>query len=229
MADTCLALSLAVLSAPGAAWWSWGLWSWPGWSAVEAAAAAATVAVLVLVWRELRSSGREGRQLNEIVGAQVEELRAGQERREAQLREDHERTQTPYVSLEVLPGPRRQEDRWVAGCRVNADGGGVAYNVTLNLVIPSLHYTDVFVVRYLRAPGSAPAELRWPLHVQRDARIDVMFTSRFGRVHRVSQAAFVQDDGVLRIADAPSIEDLYVQPPAGARELVRTGNHGPPY
>jgi hypothetical protein len=48
-------------------------------------------------------------------------------------------------------------------------------------------------------------------------------------VHRVSHGAFVQDDGSLRIADTPSIEDLYVQPAAGTRELVRTGNHGPPY
>jgi hypothetical protein len=228
MADTCLALSIAAPGASGSAWWSWGLWSWPGWSAVTAAAAAATAAALVLVWRELRSSGREGRHLNEIVGAQIEELRNGQEHREARLREEYERTQTPYLSLEVLPGPRRQEDRWVAGCRVNADGGGVAYNVTLNLVIPSLHYTDVAAVRYLRAPGSASVELRWPLHVERDARIEVVFTSRFGRVHRVSHGAFVQDDGSLRIADTPSIEDLYVQPAARARELVPAGNHGRP-
>lgn len=229
MADCVLALSAAALGTPATvAWWSWGFWSWPGWSVVQAAAAVGTVAVLAFVWVQLRGAGRDGRQLNEMVNAEIEELRASQERRESRLREDYETSQTPYVSLEVLPGTSRQEDRWVGTCRVNADGGGVAYNVTVNLLIPSLHYTDVAVVRYLRAPGSAAVELRWPLHLQRDARIEVVFTSRFGRVHRVSHAAFVQDDGVLRIADTPSIEDLYVQPAAGARDLVPAGNHGRP-
>ena len=229
MADCVPALSTAVLSAAGLAdWWSWDLWSWPGWSVVQAAAALGTVGVLALVWLQLRSAGRDGQRLNEMVSTEIEELRASQERREAQLREDHEAAQTPYLSLEVVAGGGRREDRWVATCRINADGGGVAYNVTLNLLIPSLHYSDVAAVRYLRAPGSAPVELRWPVHVERDARIEVVFTSRFGRVHRVSHGAFVQDDGSLRIADTPSIEDLYVQPAARARELVPAGNHGRP-
>lgn len=230
MADTFATSSIAILSSASPVnWLAWGLWSWPGWTVVQAGGALGTVAALLLVWLQLRTTGREGRQLNEIVTAQIEELRSSQERREGQLREDYERSQTPYLSLEVASGGRREEDRWIASCRVNADGGGVAYNVTLNLIIPTLHYTDVSVIRYLRAPGSAAAEVRWPLHVQRDARIEVVFTSRFGRLHRVNHAAFVQDDGVLRIADTPSIEDLYVRPAPGARELVAAGNHGHPH
>jgi hypothetical protein len=130
--------------------------------------------------------------------------------------------------VEILAGQRRQDDRWVATCRVNADGSGIASNVILNLMIPSLRYTDAHVIRYLRAPGSSQAELRWPLHLQRDAHLELVFTSRFGRVHRVSHAAFVQDDGTLRIADSPTIDDLYGRPSSNSQELVAAGDSGRP-
>lgn len=156
----------------------------------------------------------------------LQELKATQDRQEERRREEYEQAQTPYLSVEVLSGQRRQDDRWVATCRVNADGSGVASNVIVNLLIPSLRYTDAQVIRYLRAPGSAEADLRWPLHLQRDAHLEVVFTSRFGRLHRMSHAAFVQDDGTLRIADSPTIDDLYGRPSSNSQELVATGQDG---
>jgi hypothetical protein len=159
-----------------------------------------------------------------MVSSQLREFRTSLERQQDRRKEEYEQSQTPYLSVEILGGQRRQEDRWVATCRVNADGNGVAYNVILNLMIPSLRYTDAYVIRYLRAPGSAQAELRWPLHLQRDAHIELVFTSRFGGVHRVGHAAFVQDDGVLRIADSPTIEDLYGHPSPNSQELVTAGD-----
>ena len=91
--------------------------------------------------------------------AQLREFRTSLERQQDRRKEEYEQSQTPYLSVEILAGQRRQDDRWVASCRVNADGNGVAYNVIVNLMIPSLRYTDAYVIRYLRAPGSAQAEL----------------------------------------------------------------------
>jgi hypothetical protein len=42
-------------------------------------------------------------------------------------------------------------------------------------------------------------------------------------VHRVGHAAFVQDDGVLKIADSPTTDDLYGRPSSNSQELVATG------
>ena len=198
--------------------------SWPGWSALEAAALLGCFAALLVLSLQFRLSRRQLDQRNEMASLQIREFRTSLERQQDRRKEEYEQSQTPYLSVEILAGQRRQEDRWVATCRVNADGSGVAYNVILNLMIPSLRYTDAYVIRYLRAPGSAQAELRWPLHLQRDAHIELVFTSRFGGVHRVSHAAFVQDDGVLRIADSPTIEDLYGRPSPNSQELVAAGD-----
>ena len=226
MADTVVALSSAAPSSHAANWWGWGVWSWSGWSSLEAVGVLGCLLVLVGILFALRDSGRQADVRNELARRQLQELRISQERQEERRREEYEQAQTPYLSVEILPGQRRQEDRWVATCRINADGSGVASNVILNLLIPSLRYTDAQVVRYLRAPGSAEVELRWPLHLQRDAHLELVFTSRFGRVHRVSHAAFVHDDGVLKIADSPTVEDLYGRASPNSQELVASGHHG---
>jgi hypothetical protein len=225
MADIVVALANAAAGAHGAAnWWSWPLWSWPGWSLLQALALLGCFAALLVICLQVRHWRRQSDLRNDVAGEQIRELRASQERQEQRRREEHEQSQTPYLSVEIVSGQRRQDDRWVATCRVNADGGGVAYNVILNLLIPSLRYTDAYVIRYLRAPGSAQAELRWPLHLQRDAHLELVFTSRFGRLHRIGHAAFVQDDGLLRIADSPTIEDLYGRASANSQELVAAGD-----
>jgi hypothetical protein len=225
MAHILVATATAAPGANGAAAWSsWGLWSWPGWSALEAAALLGCFAALLVIALQLLHSRRQLDLRSEMASLQIREFRTSLERQQDRRKEEYEQSQTPYLSVEILAGQRRQEDRWVATCRVNADGNGVAYNVILNLMIPSLRYTDAYVIRYLRAPGSAQAELRWPLHLQRDAHIELVFTSRFGGVHRVSHAAFVQDDGVLRIADSPAIDDLYGRPSPNSQELVAAGD-----
>jgi hypothetical protein len=227
MADTVVALATAALSAhPAVNWWSLGLWGWAGWSSLQALALLGVFVALLVLILQLRDSRRQTDLRNELARRQLQELKSSQERQEERRREEYEQAQTPYLSLEILPGQRREDDRWLATCRVNADGGGVANNVIVNLLIPSLRYTDAHVIRYLRAPGSAQAELRWPLHLQRDAHIELVFTSRFGRLHRISHAAFVQDDGVLRIADSPTIEDLYGRPSPNSQELVPAGASG---
>jgi len=226
MANTAVAIATAVLSThPVVNWWSWPLWSWSGWSMLQALAVAGCFVALLVLSLQLRASRRAANMRDEAASEQLRELKTSQERQEERRREEYEQAQTPYLSVEIVGGQRRQEDRWVATCRVNADGGGVAYNVILNLLIPSLRYTDAHVIRYLRAPGSAPAELRWPLHLQRDAHIELVFTSRFGRLHRISHAAFVQDDGLLKIADSPTIEDLYGRSSPNSQELVAAGDH----
>jgi hypothetical protein len=225
MAHILVATATAAPGAHGAAAWSsWSLWSWPGWAALGAVAVLGCCVALLVICLQLRQSRRQLDLRNEMVSAQLREFRTSLERQQDRRKEEYEQSQTPYLSVEILAGQRRQDDRWVASCRVNADGNGVAYNVIVNLMIPSLRYTDAYVIRYLRAPGSAQAELRWPLHLQRDAHIELVFTSRFGAVHRVSHAAFVQDDGVLRIADSPTIEDLYGHPSPNSQELVTAGD-----
>jgi hypothetical protein len=224
MADTVVALATAALAAHTAVtWWSLGLWGWAGWSSLQALGLLGCFAALLVLIVQLRDSRRQTDLRNELARRQLQELKSGQERQEERRREEYEQAQTPYLSVEILTGLRREEDRWVATCRVNADGSGMANNVILNLLIPSIRYTDTHVIRYLRAPGSAQAELRWPLHLQRDAHIELIFTSRFGRLHRISHAAFVQDDGVLRIADSPTIEDLYGRSSPNSQELVPAG------
>jgi hypothetical protein len=227
MANIVVALAIAAPAARSAApWWNWAFWSWPGWSLLQALAVLGCFVALLLLSLQVRASRRQTDLRNEMATLQMRELRASQERQEERRREEYEQAQTPYLSVEIVSGQRRQDDRWVATCRVNADGGGVASNVILNLLIPSLRYTDAHVIRYLRAPGSAPAELRWPLHLQRDAHLELIFTSRFGRLHRVSHAAFVQDDGTLRIADSPTLDDLYGRssPNSQEQELVAAGD-----
>jgi hypothetical protein len=227
MANIVIAISNAAAGAHGAApWWSWPLWSWPGWSLLQALGLLGCFVALVVLSLQLREWHRREDLRNEVADLQLRELRASQERQEERRREEHEQAQTPYLSVEILSGQRRQDDRWVATCRINGDGGGVAYNVILNLLIPSLRYTDAHVIRYLRAPGSAEAELRWPLHLQRDAHLELVFTSRFGRLHRVGHAAFVQDDGVLRIADSPIVDDLHGRSSPNSQELVAAGDGG---
>jgi hypothetical protein len=227
MANTAVAIATFVLSThPVANWWSWPLWSWTGWSTLQALALVGCFVALVVLCLQVRASRRTADVRDEASSLQLRELKTSQERQEELRREEYEQAQTPYLSVEIVAGQRRQEDRWVATCRINADGSGVAYNVILNLLIPSLRYTDAHVIRYLRAPGSAPAELRWPLHLQRDAHIELVFTSRFGRLHRISHAAFVQDDGLLKIADSPTIEDLYGRSSPNSQQLVAAGDHG---
>jgi hypothetical protein len=227
MANILVAIATAAPGANGAtAWPSWGLWSWPGWVALAAVGLLGCCAALLVLCLQLRDSRRRLDLRDETASLQMRELRGSLERQEERRREEYEQAQTPYLSVEILAGQRRQDDRWVASCRVNADGSGIASNVILNLMIPSLRYTDAHVIRYLRAPGSAQAELRWPLHLQRDAHLELVFTSRFGRVHRVSHAAFVQDDGTLRIADSPTIDDLYGRPSSNSQELVAAGDSG---
>jgi hypothetical protein len=227
MADIVVALANAAPGHPGAGtWWNWAFWSWPGWSLLQALAILGCFGALALLCLQVRAARRQTDLRNEMASIQMRELRASQERQEERRREEYEQAQTPYLSVEIVAGQRRQDDRWVATCRVNADGSGVASNVILNLLIPSLRYTDAHVIRYLRAPGSAQAELRWPLHLQRDAHLELIFTSRFGRIHRVSHAAFVQDDGTLRIADSPTIDDLHGRPSTNSQELVATGQDG---
>ena len=229
MANLLVATATATPGANGAAAWpSWGLWSWPGWVALAAVALLGCCAALLLLSLQLRDSRRRLDLRNEAASIQMRELKSSLERQEERRREEYEQAQTPYLSVEILAGQRRQDDRWVATCRVNADGSGIASNVILNLMIPSLRYTDAHVIRYLRAPGSSQAELRWPLHLQRDAHLELVFTSRFGRVHRVSHAAFVQDDGTLRIADSPTIDDLYGRSSSNSQELVAAGDSGRP-
>ena len=229
MANLLVATATATPGANGAAAWpSWGLWSWPGWVALAAVALLGCCAALLLLCLQLRDSRRRLDLRNEAASIQMRELKSSLERQEERRREEYEQAQTPYLSVEILAGQRRQDDRWVATCRVNADGSGIASNVILNLMIPSLRYTDAHVIRYLRALGSSQAELRWPLHLQRDAHLELVFTSRFGRVHRVSHAAFVQDDGTLRIADSPTIDDLYGRPSSNSQELVAAGDPGCP-
>jgi hypothetical protein len=223
MASVVISVSNAAGSHGGAPWWSWLLWSWPGWSLVQALALAGCFAALVVLSLQVRAWRRRSERQQAIANLEIRELRASQERQEERRRQEQEQAQTPYLSLDILSGQRREDDRWVATCRVNADGGGVAYNVILNLLIPSLRYTDACVIRYLRAPGSAEAELRWPLHLQRDAHLELVFTSRFGRQHRIGHAAFVQDDGTLRIADSPTIEDIYGRSSPNSQELVAAG------
>jgi hypothetical protein len=227
MANIVVALANAAPGAHGAAaWWNWTFWSWPGWSLLQALAILGCFGALVVLCLQVRASRRQTDLRNEAAIRQMHELRSSQERLEERRLEEYEQAQTPYLSVEIVSGQRRQDDRWVATCRVNADGSGVASNVILNLLIPSLRYTDAHVIRYLRAPGSAQAELRWPLHLQRDAHLELIFTSRFGRLHRISHAAFVQDDGTLRIADSPTIDDLYGRSSANSQELVAAGQDG---
>src|SRR2546421_3690298 len=230
MANTVIALANAALVARNTVnWWSWAVWSWPGWSLLQAVAILGCFLALIALSLQVRDARRQTDLRNEMARLQMRELRTSQERQEERRREEHEQAQTPYLSVEIVSGQRRHDDRWVATCRINADGSGVAYNVILNLLIPSLRYTDPHVVRYLRAPGSTQAELRWPLHLQRDAHLELVFTSRFGRLHRISHAAFVQDDGTLLIADSPTIEDLYARSSPNSpnsQELVAAGDDG---
>jgi hypothetical protein len=227
MADIVVALVNAAPSARGAGtWWNWAFWSWPGWSLLQALAILGCFGALVVLCLQVRAARRQTDLRNEMASLQMRELRTSQERQEEKRRAEYEEAQTPYLSVEIISGQRRHDDRWVATCRINADGSGVASNVILNLLIPSLRYTDAHVVRYLRAPGSAQAELRWPLHLQRDAHLELIFTSRFGRLHRISHAAFVQDDGTLRIADSPTIDDLYGRSSPDSQELVAAGQDG---
>jgi hypothetical protein len=174
-------------------WWDAGFFAWPGWPFVQALGAIGTLAALFLLFLQFKQSGSQLRQ------------------EASERREDYERARTPDVSMEVTASHGDLKIPTI-DCKINADGGGVAYNVILNVYRTDNGPAPVdeanLVTRYLRAPGSKPYALEWPhgWGTEVPVRIEIPYRSAFGRQYRVMHSGFIGGNEGLRITDEPTVE-----------------------
>lgn len=193
-------------------WWSSGFFAWPGWAFVQALGALGTLGALAVLIAQLG-------------------LARGQVKQEAgERREDYQRSRTPDLSIEVIGVTMTAATCPRIDMRVNADGGGVAYNVIMNVRLTDVGPPPVgeahLVTRYLRAPGSSSYHLDWPhgWGQERPVQIEVPYRSVFGKQYRLTHSGCIGGPEGLRITNEPVVEEIPALPvPADRRRFWRRG------
>jgi hypothetical protein len=128
---------------------------------------------------------------------------------ERSQREQREREQTPFLSLEGT-GSSGAPGGISLNANVHVDGNGVAINAGFNLFVvddQGQHHVTTSVIRYVRAPDTAPLGLLCPpdfLDVQpKLVRIEGFFTNMDNHVVKFAQSGRVAER-ILHMTDAPA-------------------------
>jgi hypothetical protein len=169
-------------------------------------AAAATLGTLIFFGVQVRDSHRQVKQTES-------NRREDREHELADRRRERELSYTPYLSVAVGTQQFVAHGACTAKCIVNADGAGVAYNVSVSfslqrdgawqtpLICPTIHY--------LRAPASAPVEISWIDNDARQwARLEVSFLSMYRESIRFEQTGYVEPRKGLVLTEPPAFLDV---------------------